>query len=111
MASLVYAMVNIHLRSRANANTGGCSKWTIRAILRPITLTYIFVKLRKPMKKALLFAISFAILSTTGLGQTPQEKRVADIQVALQKAKLDGWLFYDFRGSALTAPRLVNPQR
>ena len=63
------------------------------------------------MKKALLFAISFAILSTTGLGQTPQEKRVADIQVALQKAKLDGWLFYDFRGSDILAPRILNTNR
>ena len=63
------------------------------------------------MKKALLFAISFAILSTTGLGQTPQEKRVAYIQVALQKAKLDGWLFYDFRGSDILAPRILNTNR
>src|SRR5213592_4996609 len=35
---------------------------------------------------------------------TPAE-RVADIQKALQAAKLDGWLFYDFRGSDPLAPR------
>src|SRR5256714_14469710 len=37
---------------------------------------------------------------------TPAE-RVADIQKALQSAKLDGWLFYDFRGSDPLAPRIL----
>ena len=37
---------------------------------------------------------------------TPAE-RVADIQKALQAAKLDGWLFYDFRGSDPLAPRIL----
>src|SRR5437762_12837136 len=37
---------------------------------------------------------------------TPAE-RVADIQKALQAAKLDGWLFYDFRGSVPRAPRIL----
>jgi Xaa-Pro dipeptidase len=37
---------------------------------------------------------------------TPAE-RVADIQKALQTAKLDGWLFYDFRGSDPLAPRIL----
>src|SRR4051794_27564742 len=34
-------------------------------------------------------------------------ERVADIQKALQAAKLDGWLFYDFRGSDPLAPRIL----
>ena len=37
---------------------------------------------------------------------TPAE-RVGDIQKALQTAKLDGWLFYDFRGSDPLAPRIL----
>jgi len=37
---------------------------------------------------------------------TPPE-RVADIQKALSAAKLDGWLFYDFRGSDPLAARIL----
>lgn len=37
---------------------------------------------------------------------TPAE-RVSEIQSALQKAKLDGWLFYDFRGSDPLALRIL----
>jgi Xaa-Pro aminopeptidase len=37
---------------------------------------------------------------------TPAE-RVAEIQKALQAAKLDGWLFYDFRGSDYLALRVL----
>jgi Xaa-Pro dipeptidase len=37
---------------------------------------------------------------------TPAE-RVAEIQTALQTAKLDGWLFYDFRGSDPLAARIL----
>jgi Xaa-Pro aminopeptidase len=37
---------------------------------------------------------------------TPAD-RVAEIQKALQAAKLDGWLFYDFRGSDPLAARIL----
>jgi Xaa-Pro aminopeptidase len=37
---------------------------------------------------------------------TPAE-RVAEIQTALRAARLDGWLFYDFRGSDPLAPRIL----
>jgi len=37
---------------------------------------------------------------------TPAE-RVAEIQSALRAAKLEGWLFYDFRGSDPLAPRIL----
>jgi Xaa-Pro dipeptidase len=37
---------------------------------------------------------------------TPAE-RVSEIQKALQAAKLDGWLFYDFRGSDPLAARIL----
>ena len=38
--------------------------------------------------------------------QTPPE-RIAEIQTALRAAKLDGWLFYDFRGSDPLALRIL----
>ncbi len=53
----------------------------------------------------LLFAISF-----TASAQTPQE-RVRDIQAALREAHLDGWLFYDFRGSDPLAYRILKLDR
>ena len=40
-----------------------------------------------------------------------QQDRVAEIQGALRNAKLDGWLFYDFRGSDILIPRILNPGR
>ena len=43
--------------------------------------------------------------------QNEQPARIADIQTALQKAKLDGWLFYDFRGSDILAPRILKTER
>jgi Xaa-Pro dipeptidase len=38
--------------------------------------------------------------------QSPAE-RVAEIQAALRDAKLDGWLFYDFRHSDPLAYRIL----
>ncbi len=43
--------------------------------------------------------------------QTYQEVRVEEIQFALQKEKLDGWLFYDFRGSDILTPRILKTER
>ena len=62
---------------------------------------------------SVLIALSIAV---TGLAQdasvTPERSgRVAQIQAELQKAKLDGWLFYDFRGSDILAPRILKTER
>ncbi len=43
--------------------------------------------------------------------QTEQEKRIAEIQTALRQQKLDGWLFYDFRGSDILIPRILKTER
>ena len=43
--------------------------------------------------------------------QTEQSARIAEIQAALQKEKLDGWLFYDFRGSDILTPRILKTER
>src|SRR5687768_12118869 len=43
--------------------------------------------------------------------QTEQQKRISEIQTALQQQKLDGWLFYDFRGSDILIPRILKTER
>jgi Xaa-Pro aminopeptidase len=50
----------------------------------------------------ILFVPSFAVRANP----SPAE-RVIQIQAALRAAKLDGWLFYDFRGSDPLAPRIL----
>src|SRR5262245_40407051 len=45
-------------------------------------------------------------VSSMHAGQSPAE-RVAEIQAALRDAKLDGWLFYDFRHSDPLAYRIL----
>jgi Xaa-Pro dipeptidase len=42
---------------------------------------------------------------------TEQEKRIAEIQGALKLDGLDGWLFYDFRGSDILIPRILKTER
>src|SRR6185369_17037822 len=44
-------------------------------------------------------------------GALETSTRVAEIQTALQKANLDGWLFYDFRGSDILIPRILKLER
>src|SRR5690242_8470007 len=61
------------------------------------------------MSRTNLFAV--AILCSTFIGimnaqQSPAE-RVTEIQAALGEAKLDGWLFYDFRHSDPLAYRIL----
>jgi Xaa-Pro dipeptidase len=55
------------------------------------------------LEVVILFSIFPAIMRAD---PTPSE-RVAEIQKALQAAKLDGWLFYDFRGSDPLAARIL----
>ena len=62
------------------------------------------------MKSKLLFALAALIVSMSSsvmrANPTPAE-RVTAIQKTLQAAKLDGWLFYDFRKSDPLAPRIL----
>ena len=62
------------------------------------------------MKQKLCFVlaafIAFMASSNVRANPTPAE-RVAAIQTALRDANLDGWLFYDFRGSDPLAPRIL----
>jgi Xaa-Pro aminopeptidase len=62
--------------------------------------------------KHLTFAfIIFVTFTITGFAQNDRAARIAEIQSALQKEKLDGWLFYDFRGSDILTPRILKTER
>src|SRR5437868_11475945 len=52
------------------------------------------------------FIFSFSFVETIHGQQSPTE-RVTEIQAALREAKLDGWLFYDFRHSDPLAYRIL----
>lgn len=54
----------------------------------------------------LLLIVSLTVSSAARAQQTPAA-RVAEIQTALREAKLDGWLFYDFRSSDPLAYRIL----
>jgi Xaa-Pro aminopeptidase len=62
------------------------------------------------MKSFVAFIIIVFAFSV-GLAQTEQETRVAEIQKALVQQGLDGWLFYDFRGSDILTPRILKTER
>jgi Xaa-Pro aminopeptidase len=62
------------------------------------------------MKNRLFFLsalILFSIFPSLMRADPTPAERVAQIQTALRAAKLDGWLFYDFRGSDPLAPRIL----
>src|ERR1700682_3149439 len=63
------------------------------------------------MKPTKFFALAalfiFFIFSPSMRAEPTPAERVAEIQKALQAAKLDGWLFYDFRGSDPLAARIL----
>src|SRR5262245_52559953 len=52
------------------------------------------------------FILCFTFVDSMHAGQSPAQ-RVAEIQSALREAKLDGWLFYDFRHSDPLAYRIL----
>lgn len=53
----------------------------------------------------------FFVSAASVFAQNEQPNRISEIQAALQKANLDGWLFYDFRGSDILVPRILNTGR
>jgi Xaa-Pro aminopeptidase len=61
--------------------------------------------------KSFAFFLIVLVFASFGLAQTAQESRIAEIQAALQKEGLDGWLFYDFRGSDILTPRILKTER
>jgi hypothetical protein len=57
----------------------------------------------------LVVILGLIFVGSMGAQQSPAE-RVAEIQTALREAKLDGWLFYDFRHSDPLAYRILRFQ-
>src|SRR3982750_734594 len=60
---------------------------------------------------AVLATLAQAASQTATVGQVGPSTRILEIQEALRKAGLDGWLFYDFRGSDILIPRILNTDR
>src|SRR5262245_13506370 len=63
------------------------------------------------MKSLTLFLIVLFSLTLNSFAQNERATRITEIQSALQKEKLDGWLFYDFRGSDILIPRILKTDR
>src|SRR6266581_3156290 len=62
----------------------------------------------KPIQLFVLAALLlFSIFPLAMRANPTPADRVTEIQTALRNAKLDGWLFYDFRGSDPLAPRIL----
>ena len=60
----------------------------------------------------LLYSFILAlVLAAAAFPQSDPSARIGQIQSALQKAGLDGWLFYDFRGSDILIPRILDADR
>lgn len=62
------------------------------------------------MRSFIFLALLF-LLASVSYAQTEQEKRISEIQKALAEQGFDGWLFYDFRGSDILAPRILKTER
>jgi len=63
------------------------------------------------MKNLTFALIVISAFAFTSFAQNERAARIAEIQSALQKEKLDGWLFYDFRGSDILTPRILKTER
>jgi len=61
----------------------------------------------KNLRFLLSVFLLFSIFPSPMRAEPTPAERVAAIQTALRAAKLDGWLFYDFRGSDPLAPRIL----
>jgi Xaa-Pro dipeptidase len=71
-----------------------------------ITDSFTHLKIRIPRFLLAALVVFFILPFPMRANPTPAE-RVAAIQTALRDAKLDGWLFYDFRASDPLAPRIL----
>jgi len=67
----------------------------------------VFIKFKQRTAcRVALAVLSFTLVASMHAEQSSTE-RVAEIQAALRDAKLDGWLFYDFRHSDSLAYRIL----
>jgi Xaa-Pro aminopeptidase len=63
------------------------------------------------MRRLLIAAIVLLAGNILVFTQNERVDRIAEIQAALRSEKLDGWLFYDFRGSDILTPRILKTER
>ncbi len=67
------------------------------------------------MKSIFFVLVVFGLFGQIAAGQSSNEQtpdgRIAEIQAALRQQGFDGWLFYDFRGSDILAPRILKTER
>jgi Xaa-Pro dipeptidase len=65
------------------------------------------------MKIIRIFLTSVFVVTAAAVafGQTSSNPRIGEIQAALKHQGVDGWLFYDFRGSDILAPRILGVTR
>jgi Xaa-Pro aminopeptidase len=59
----------------------------------------------------ILFVTAILLVPASAFSQTDQEKRISEIQAVLKQQGVDGWLFYDFRGSDILIPRILKTER
>jgi Xaa-Pro aminopeptidase len=59
----------------------------------------------------ILFVAALLLVPASAFSQTDQEKRISEIQAVLKQQGVDGWLFYDFRGSDILIPRILKTER
>jgi hypothetical protein len=65
----------------------------------------------KPKDTSFFLVVILGLIFVGSMGaQQSLAERVAEIQTALREAKLDGWLFYDFRHSDPLAYRILRFQ-
>ncbi len=65
------------------------------------------INMRMKSTRIFLLLIASLVIFVNAHAQQTNAGRVAEIQTALREAKLDGWLFYDFRGSDPLAYRIL----
>ncbi|CAN5761552.1 M24 family metallopeptidase [soil metagenome] len=69
----------------------------------------------KLMKRIIFVILMLGVLGQFVGAQSSNEQtangRIAEIQAALKQQGFDGWLFYDFRGSDILAPRILKTER
>src|SRR5882724_5061716 len=95
--------INFPIRIPVRASQARCAN--IPAVVMDPANVFIKLKQRTAYRVALA-VLSFTLVASMHAEQSSAE-RVAEIQAALRDAKLDGWLFYDFRHSDSLAYRIL----
>ncbi len=71
----------------------------------------VWITATRFMKFLILVLVVISSFALHAFAQDERAVRISEIQSALQNEKLDGWLFYDFRGSDILTPRILKTER